>query len=166
VAVQVQQAIALQVMGQQFAAADTIDDVIGGMERAVRADWHSTWSDAPELAVTSPSWFPGQHQHLSLSGFELRCCGDGWVARVAQAAAAAGLRLRLELKLGACRLARATSAAAAAGGGWWRRLVAAGGRVRRWDQWWRRGTWSASVNAASWWRVLLGTQEVRDACIT
>jgi hypothetical protein len=77
-----------QVTGQQFAAADVVDDVINGVERAVRVDWHSAKSDAPELGGASTSWFPGRGQPLSLSGFELRWCGGGVVARVVHAAAA------------------------------------------------------------------------------
>ncbi|KAI8464431.1 MAG: hypothetical protein J3K34DRAFT_491622 [Monoraphidium minutum] len=70
--------------GQQFEAADVVDDVIEGIERRVLADWQRTSPAMLVAAGTCPSWFPRRRRPMDRAQFEALWCAGG--ARAAAAA--------------------------------------------------------------------------------
>ncbi|KAI8462501.1 MAG: hypothetical protein J3K34DRAFT_500065 [Monoraphidium minutum] len=70
--------------GQQFEAADVVDDVIEGIERRVLADWQRTSPAMLGAAGTCPSWFPRRRRPMDRAQFEALWCAGG--ARAAAAA--------------------------------------------------------------------------------
>ncbi|KAI8462822.1 MAG: hypothetical protein J3K34DRAFT_527483 [Monoraphidium minutum] len=110
--------------GQQFEAADVVEDVIEGVERRVLADWQRTSPAMLDAAGTCLSWFPRRRRPMDHAQFEALWCAGGVIARLAPGATPAAPGAVL-LCFGAWRLPRASAAggggvaaaAAAAGGG-------------------------------------------------
>ena len=84
--------------GEQFGPRHIVFSWVADVRRLVMADWQVATSSCTEMAGAHRSWFPGREPHLDLADFELRWCGGGVVAHVAQGAA--GQPPRLEFRLG------------------------------------------------------------------
>ena len=72
--------------GQQFEAADVVEDVIEGVERRVLADWQRTSPAMLDAAGTCPSWFPRRRRPMDHAQFEALWCAGGVIARLAPGA--------------------------------------------------------------------------------
>ncbi|KAI8462214.1 MAG: hypothetical protein J3K34DRAFT_503627 [Monoraphidium minutum] len=59
--------------GQQFEAADVVEDVIEGVERRVLADWQRTSPAMLDAAGTCLSWFPRRRRPMDHAQFEALC---------------------------------------------------------------------------------------------
>ncbi|KAI8462379.1 MAG: hypothetical protein J3K34DRAFT_501129, partial [Monoraphidium minutum] len=60
--------------GQQFEAADVVEDVIEGVERRVLADWQRTSPAMLDAAGTCLSWFPRRRRPMDHAQFEALWC--------------------------------------------------------------------------------------------
>ncbi|KAI8463062.1 MAG: hypothetical protein J3K34DRAFT_475574 [Monoraphidium minutum] len=87
--------------GQQFEAADVVEDVIEGVERRVLADWQRTSPAMLDAAGTCLSWFPRRRRPMDHAQFEALWCAGGVIARLAPGATPAAPGAVL-LCFGAC----------------------------------------------------------------